>query len=43
MSWDIAVEMLVDAKEMEEVSRGIGCGSTAFVLPEQCVEIVGFA
>ena len=37
------VETLVDAKEMEEVSRGTSSGSTAFVLPEQCVEIVRFA
>ena len=43
MSWDVVVQTLVDAKETEEVSRGIGVGSSAFVLPEQCVETVGFA
>ena len=43
MSWDVAVEMLVDAKEMEDASIVVGCGSTAFALPEQCVEIVGIA
>ena len=37
------MEMLVDVKETEEVNRGIRCVSTAFVLPEQCVEIVRFA
>ena len=34
--------MLVGVKEMEDVSRGIGGGSTAFLWPEQCVEIVRF-
>ena len=43
MAWDVAVKTLVDAKEMEEVSRGTCGGSTVFVLPEHCVEIVGFA
>ena len=37
------METLVDANEIEEVNRGIGGGITAFVLPEQCVEIVRFA
>ena len=32
MPWDIAMEALVDTKEMEEVSRDIGDGSTALAL-----------
>ena len=43
MSWDVVVERLVDAKEKEDTSRDIGYVSTAFALPEQYVEIAGFA
>ena len=43
MAWGVAVETLVDAKETEEVHRGIGSGSTTVALLEQCVDIVGCA
>ena len=43
MSWCKVVETLVDTKDMEEVSRDVGGGSTTPALPEQCVKIVGFS
>ena len=43
MMWVIAVKILVNAKKMESVNRGVAGSSTALVLSEHCVEIVGFA
>lgn len=42
MSWDIAVEALVNAKETKEVGWCLGCTCTPFTLPEECGKIVSF-
>ena len=43
MPWDISVEALVDSKQTEQMSRNLFGSSAAFLLPEQGIEVVGFA
>ena len=43
VSRDILVEVLVDSKQMEQMSRELFSSSAAFLLPNQDIEVVCFA